>query len=52
MIFFAFADAKIKMALELLADMGFNNDNQWLSRLLEHFDGDIAKTLDHLTLGK
>lgn len=45
-------DAKIKMALELLAEMGFSNDNQWLSRLLEHFGGDIVKTLDHLTLNK
>ncbi|GLV39295.1 refractory to sigma P [Carabus blaptoides fortunei] len=45
-------DAKLEQALEMLSEMGFNDENKWLTKLLEHFNGDIAKTLDHLTLGK
>lgn len=45
-------DTKLEHALEMLSEMGFNDENKWLTKLLEHFNGDIAKTLDHLTLGK
>lgn len=48
----AIIDTKLEQALEMLSEMGFNDENKWLTKLLEHFNGDIAKTLDHLTLGK
>lgn len=48
----AIIDTKLEHALEMLSEMGFNDENKWLTKLLEHFNGDIAKTLDHLTLGK
>jgi hypothetical protein len=37
---------KIKIALQAMENMGFNNDNDWLSNLLMKYDGDIGKVLD------
>merc|ERR1712008_130081 len=37
---------KIKIALQAMETMGFNNDNDWLSNLLMKYDGDIGKVLD------
>merc|ERR1712130_664850 len=37
---------KIKVALQAMENMGFNNDNNWLSDLLMKYDGDISKVLD------
>merc|ERR1712051_946057 len=37
---------KIKIALQAMENMGFNNDNDWLSNLLMKCDGDIGKVLD------
>jgi hypothetical protein len=37
---------KIKVALQAMENMGFNNDNDWLSNLLMKYDGDIGKVLD------
>jgi len=37
---------KIKVALQAMENMGFNNDNNWLSDLLMKYDGDIGKVLD------
>jgi len=37
---------KIKVALQAMENMGFNNDNGWLSDLLMKYDGDIGKVLD------
>merc|ERR1712004_912876 len=36
---------KIKVALQAMENMGFNNDNDWLSNLLMKYDGDIGKVL-------
>merc|ERR1711971_1089657 len=37
---------KIKVALQAMENMGFNNDDGWLSDLLLKYDGDIGKVLD------
>ena len=37
---------KIKIALQAMENMGFNNNNDWLSNLLMKYDGDIGKVLD------
>ena len=37
---------KIKVALQAMENMGFNNDNDWLSDLLMKYNGDIGKVLD------
>ena len=37
---------KIKVALKAMENMGFNNDDGWLSDLLLKYDGDIGKVLD------
>jgi hypothetical protein len=37
---------KIKVALQAMENMGFNNDGGWLSDLLLKYDGDIGKVLD------
>merc|ERR1712004_586197 len=37
---------KIKVALQAMENMGFNNDNDWLSDLLKKYNGDIGKVLD------
>merc|ERR1712007_145793 len=37
---------KIKVALQAMENMGFNNDNNWLSDLLMKYIGDIGKVLD------
>merc|ERR1711963_845580 len=34
---------KIKVALQAMENMGFNNDNDWLSDLLMKYNGDIGK---------
>jgi len=34
---------KIKVALQAMENMGFNNDNNWLSDLLMKYDGDIVQ---------
>merc|ERR1712130_685321 len=38
---------KIKVALQAMENMGFNNDNNWLSDLLMKYDGDIGKVLEN-----
>merc|ERR1712066_589141 len=37
---------KIQVALQAMENMGFNNDDGWLSDLLMKYDGDIGKVLD------
>ena len=37
---------KIKVALQAMENMGFNNNDGWLSDLLLKYDGDIGKVLD------
>jgi len=37
---------KIKVALQAMENMGFNNDNDWLSDLLMKYNGDIGKVMD------
>jgi len=37
---------KIKVALQAMENMGFNNNDGWLSDLLMKYDGDIGKVLD------
>jgi len=37
---------KVKVALQAMENMGFNNDNDWLSDLLMKYNGDIGKVLD------
>merc|ERR1712012_160388 len=37
---------KIKVALLAMENMGFNNNDGWLSDLLMKYDGDIGKVLD------
>merc|ERR1712008_496031 len=37
---------KIKVALQAMENMGFNNYDGWLSDLLLKYDGDIGKVLD------
>jgi len=41
-------DPKVKVALQAMLNMGFNNDGGWLTNLLETKQGDIGKTLDVL----
>merc|ERR1712051_538126 len=37
---------KIKVALQAMENMGFNNNDGWLSDPLLKYDGDIGKVLD------
>merc|ERR1712018_146155 len=37
---------KIQVALQAMENMGFNNDDGWLSDLLMKYDGNIGKVLD------
>ena len=39
---------KIKIALQAMENMGFTNEEGWLSNLLVKYDGDIGKILDLL----
>ncbi|CAB3240353.1 unnamed protein product [Arctia plantaginis] len=39
----------IDAAIEQMMKMGFTNDGDWLTQLLEHTDGNIASVLDLLT---
>jgi len=39
---------KIKIALQAMENMGFTNEEGWLSNLLVKYDGDIGKVLDLL----
>ena len=43
---------KIKVALQAMENMGFNNDDGWLSDLLSKYDGDIGKVLDLINHAK
>jgi len=43
---------KIKVALQAMENMGFNNDDNWLSDLLLKYDGDIGKVLDLINHAK
>ena len=43
---------KIKIALQAMENMGFNNANNWLSDLLSKYDGDIGKVLDLINHAK
>lgn len=46
--FLFFSGPQIMQAVQLLTEMGFPNEGQWLAKILERFDGDITKALDHL----
>merc|ERR1712226_645173 len=39
---------KIQVAIQAMENMGFSNEDGWLSGLLEKYDGDIGKVLDFL----
>merc|ERR1712226_1654895 len=39
---------KIQVAIQAMENMGFSNEDGWLSGLLEKYDGDIGKVLDLL----
>ena len=39
---------KIKIAIQAMENMGFTNEEGWLSNLLVKYDGDIGKILDLL----
>jgi len=43
---------KVKVALQAMENMGFNNANNWLSDLLSKYDGDIGKVLDLINHAK
>jgi len=43
---------KVKIALQAMENMGFNNDDNWLSDLLSKYDGDIGKVLDLINHAK
>jgi len=44
--------SKVKVALQAMENMGFNNQGGWLSTLLIQHDGDIGKVLDMLSPAK
>merc|ERR1712079_48590 len=39
---------KVQVAIQAMENMGFSNEDGWLSGLLEKYDGDIGKVLDLL----
>jgi len=39
---------KVQVAIQAMENMGFSNEDGWLSSLLEKYDGDIGKVLDLL----
>merc|ERR1719429_382242 len=39
---------KVRVAIEAMENMGFSNEDGWLTNLLEKYDGDIGKVLDLL----
>merc|ERR1712183_146304 len=39
---------KVQVAIRAMENMGFSNEDGWLSGLLEKYDGDIGKVLDFL----
>ena len=39
---------KVRVAIEAMENMGFSNEDGWLTSLLEKYDGDIGKVLDLL----
>ena len=39
---------KVQVAIQAMENMGFSNEDGWLTGLLEKYDGDIGKVLDLL----
>ena len=39
---------KVQVAIQAMENMGFSNEDGWLSGLLDKYDGDIGKVLDLL----
>ena len=43
-----FTDDRIESALKTLKDMGFSNEGNLLRRLLDNYNGDVARVLDSI----